>query len=98
MVDLREEWQLGDRQARGSLNTIAKYLGVGEKHGNGSDFARLWKEDRVRAEAYLRKDLELTARVAERLRLAGPYFPSTRHSDLEISADTGCERTVLSGV
>ena len=27
MVDLRDGWQLGDRQARGSLDSIAKHLG-----------------------------------------------------------------------
>jgi hypothetical protein len=65
MVDLREEWQLGDRQARGSLDTIARYLGVGEKNGHGEEFARLWREDRDRAIEYLRRDVELTARIAE---------------------------------
>ena len=67
MVDLREEWQLGDRQARGSLDTIAKHLGVGQKNGCGEDFARLWQTDREKAVAYLRNDLELTCRIAEAL-------------------------------
>jgi hypothetical protein len=67
MVDLREEWQLGDRQARGSLDTIAKHLGVGQKNGHGEDFARLWQTDREKALAYLRNDLELTGRIAEAL-------------------------------
>ena len=67
MVDLREEWQLGDRQARGSLDTIAKHLGVGQKNGHGEDFARLWQTDREKAVAYLRNDLELTGRIAEAL-------------------------------
>ena len=51
MVDLREEWQLGDRQARGSLDSIAKHLGVGQKNGHGEDFARLWQTDREKAMA-----------------------------------------------
>ena len=42
----------------------AKHLGVGEKSGDGKDFARLWATDRAAAEGYLRNDLELTARVA----------------------------------
>jgi 3'-5' exonuclease len=67
MVDLREEWQLGDRQARGSLDTIARHLGVGQKNGCGEDFARLWQTDREKAIAYLRNDLELTARIAQAL-------------------------------
>ena len=79
-VDLRESWQLGDRMARGSLDAIARHLGVGAKlsapvakcvpHGpmiTGKDFAGLWVSDRSTAEAYLRNDLELTVKVAERL-------------------------------
>ena len=64
-VDLREAWQLGDRQARGSLDAIARHLGVGAKNGEGKDFANLWATDRAKAIEYLRNDLELTARVAE---------------------------------
>jgi len=67
MVDLREAWQLGDRQARGSLDSIAKHLGVGAKNGNGKAFAELWQSDRKQAEAYLRNDLELTAKIARAL-------------------------------
>ena len=75
VVDLRDAWQLGDRQARGSLDSIAKHLGVGAKcvpHGplagkaiNGADFAGLWKSDRKSAEGYLRNDVELTAKIAD---------------------------------
>jgi hypothetical protein len=64
MVDLRDYWQLGDRQARGSLNSIAKHLGLGGKYGDGKDFAELWRSDREKAVAYLRNDVELTARIA----------------------------------
>lgn len=65
MVDLRDAWQLGDRQARGSLDTIAKHLGVGAKNGEGKEFAKLWQSDRDKAVEYLRNDLELTAKIAE---------------------------------
>jgi hypothetical protein len=64
MVDLRDCWQLGDRQARGSLDSISKHLGLGAKNGDGRAFAELWRADREKAVAYLRNDLELTARVA----------------------------------
>ncbi|MGD0745384.1 MAG: hypothetical protein ABSA45_09535 [Verrucomicrobiota bacterium] len=77
LVDLRDCWQLGDRQARGSLDSIARHLGVGAKcvpHGplsatkiTGADFAGLWKTDRKSAEAYLRNDIELTGKVADAL-------------------------------
>ena len=67
MIDLRDAWQLGDRQARGSLDVVAKHLGVGAKNGSGADFAKLWQSDRAKAVEYLRNDLELTARVADAL-------------------------------
>ena len=67
VVDLRDGWQLGDRQARGSLDSIAKHLGVGAKNGDGKAFAELWQSDRPKAEAYLRNDVELTAKVADAL-------------------------------
>ena len=65
MIDLRDAWQLGDRQARGSLDAIAKHLGVGAKNGNGADFAKLWETDRAAAVEYLKNDLELTAKIAD---------------------------------
>lgn len=65
MIDLRDGWQLGDRMARGSLDAIAKHLGVGAKNGDGKEFAALWQSDRAKAIEYLRNDLELTAKVAE---------------------------------
>jgi uncharacterized protein YprB with RNaseH-like and TPR domain len=65
VIDLRDAWQLGDRQARGSLDSIAKHLGVGAKNGDGKAFAELWQSDRAKAEAYLRNDIDLTAKVAD---------------------------------
>jgi predicted PolB exonuclease-like 3'-5' exonuclease len=67
VVDLRELWKLGDYQARGSLDSVARHLGVGGKNGDGKAFAELWQSDRPKAEAYLRNDLELTAKVADAL-------------------------------
>lgn len=69
VVDLRELWQLGDRQAHGSLDAIARHLGVGAKNGDGKDFANLWQSDRAKAVEYLRNDLALTRRVAEAMNL-----------------------------
>jgi uncharacterized protein YprB with RNaseH-like and TPR domain len=71
MIDLRDAWQLGDRQARGSLDSIAKHLGVGAKNGNGAEFAKLWLNDRAKAAEYLRNDLQLTAKVAHALAVVG---------------------------
>ena len=71
MVDLRDYWQLGDRQARGSLDSISKHLGLGAKNGDGKAFAELWRTDREEAVAYLQNDVELTARVAGVLGVTG---------------------------
>jgi len=66
-VDLRDVWQCGDRQAHGSLDSIAKHFGVGQKTGNGKDFAKLCETDREKALEYLRNDLMLTKAIAERM-------------------------------
>jgi hypothetical protein len=63
LIDLREAWQLGDRQARGSLDSVAKHLGVGQKNGDGAEFSKLWASDRNQALGYLSNDLQLTARI-----------------------------------
>jgi hypothetical protein len=81
LVDLREEWQLGDRQARGSLDAVARHLGVGQKHGHGEDFSQLWQNDRAKAVAYLRQDLELTAGIAAAMRVTGPVARGPQHPD-----------------
>jgi predicted PolB exonuclease-like 3'-5' exonuclease len=75
-VDILEAWQCGDRQERVSLNTLAKYLGVGAKNGSGADFAKLWQTERSIAEAYLRNDLALTEAVADRLGLLEEIKPA----------------------
>ncbi|MEI8290259.1 MAG: hypothetical protein WCH99_12380 [Verrucomicrobiota bacterium] len=67
VVDIRDNWQLGDRMAKGSLAAIAKHLGLGEKSGSGKDFAALLASDRKAAEAYLKNDVELTVKVANAL-------------------------------
>ena len=64
--DLMESWRLWTDE-RISLNNLAKLLGVGEKAGNGSDFARLYETDRPAALDYLRQDLNLTQAIAKRM-------------------------------
>ncbi len=67
--DLGDVWLCGQRWGEfpASLNAISKALGVGEKTGNGADFAELLKTDREAAMVYLRSDLELTAACATRM-------------------------------
>jgi hypothetical protein len=67
IVDLRDGWQLGNRQAHGSLDSICKFLGLGQKAGDGKDFAHLLETDRDKAFAYLEQDLKLTRALARRL-------------------------------
>ena len=65
VVDLREVWQLGDNRAHGSLGAISRHLGLGEKSGNGADFANLWKTNRQAAIDYCLQDVKLTQHVAD---------------------------------
>lgn len=66
-IDLMEAYQLGDRTDYVSLDTVAKFLGVGAKTGSGGQFADLLKFDVDAAARYLENDVMLTARVAERM-------------------------------
>lgn len=66
-IDLRDVWQMGDRQAEGSLDAIAKFFGIGAKTGNGKDFAALWESDKAAALAYLENDLNLTYAIGQRM-------------------------------
>jgi hypothetical protein len=63
-VDLIQVWQLGDYQALINLDTLARWLGVGAKNGDGADFGTLLTSDRAAALAYLENDLEITERCA----------------------------------
>lgn len=50
-----------------SLDTAAKFLGVGQKNGEGKDFAKLWATDRKSALSYLENDLRLCAGIAHKM-------------------------------
>lgn len=72
-VDTMQVWACGDRQTYIKLDALGRFLGCGGKSEGGctgADFARLWLSDNIfaereRARAYLERDLELTAEVAE---------------------------------
>ena len=68
-VDLRGIWQCGDKTAHGSLGSLCKLMGLGEKNGSGADFARLYGDENTREQAfsYLKNDLVLCSKLAERL-------------------------------
>jgi predicted PolB exonuclease-like 3'-5' exonuclease len=68
-IDLMAQYALGTRDLI-SLNTAAKALSVGRKNGDGAEFAKLYNgtaEEREKAVEYLRNDLVLTVRIAERI-------------------------------
>lgn len=67
LVDLRDEWLMGDRApAKGtsSLESVARFLGLPEKLGNGSEFAGMTPDER---KAYLLRDLEITLALYRRI-------------------------------
>lgn len=68
-VDLLPRWSCGVWNESIKLGDLAQFFGVGGKPDgiNGGDFARLWFEDRPTAVAYLRNDLEITAKCAARM-------------------------------
>lgn len=68
IIDLRPIWQLGDRQAHGSLDDISKFFGLAGKSGSGKDFAELWAKDRDKAIEYLKNDLLLTQELYRRMK------------------------------
>jgi len=73
-IDTMAVWSAGDRNGTVSLDTLARFFGVGQKPEGigGGDFARLWAgtvDERRKAITYLRNDLDMTAAVAERMGL-----------------------------
>lgn len=67
LVDLMVQWQLGDREAESSLDSVARFLGVGQKSGKGADFAFLWKNDKVAARKYLENDCRLLQGIHQKM-------------------------------
>ena len=71
IVDTMRVWACGAVGGNSfvKLDVLAKAFGVGAKNGDGAKFAELWASDASAAAAYLLNDLELTYRVARRLRV-----------------------------
>jgi DNA polymerase elongation subunit (family B) len=66
-IDLLEMWTCGRKDDSIKLADLAKFLGCGEKSGNGADFQSLWETDRPKAIEYLKNDIELTERIAKKM-------------------------------
>ena len=64
VYDLAEVWKLGDKNNFISLDRISRFFGLGQKSGSGKDFAALLDSDKEAAYEYLRKDIQLTEKLA----------------------------------
>jgi DNA polymerase elongation subunit (family B) len=67
IIDLADVWKLGVYNDNISLDRLSKVLGIGQKSGSGKDFHKMLEENPAKALEYLRTDLELTAKLAQRL-------------------------------
>ena len=68
LVDARELWGLGDRDPKGKLGEVMRFLDVGEKSGDGSQFYKLLQTNPKAAREYLVNDIRGTANVYERIK------------------------------
>jgi hypothetical protein len=77
-VDLAKVWKLyaWERELI-SLDRLGRFLGIGGKSGSGSSFGSLLYESQERAEAYLRRDLEIVWEAAVRMGVIQLAQPKT---------------------
>jgi len=66
-IDLAEQFKLGRKDTYVSLDRLARAMNVGSKSGSGKDFSTLLDTDPAKAIEYLRNDLMLTLKVAQRM-------------------------------
>ena len=66
-IDLEDVWRAGVFKAHMSLDRMCKACGLEGKTGSGKFFSVLFEEDREAALDYLHNDLEITAKLAERV-------------------------------
>lgn len=69
IIDIADRWGCGEHsdQDKISLDTLARFLEIGRKNGDGSQFAELLAKDRAAAAIYLQNDLDLTAEAFKRI-------------------------------
>ena len=69
ITDLMKIWTLDRYGTYAKLDTVGRALGLGGKTDgiDGSQFHVLWSTDRAKAVEYLRRDVELTAAIHERI-------------------------------
>lgn len=74
-VDLMERFTMGAPGEFVSLDTVAKFFGVGQKNGNCLEIARQLAECPSKAIAYLENDLDLTLAIAKKMGVADLISP-----------------------
>src|SRR6185295_2941177 len=68
LVDAMTVWNMSHQHVSGSgLGAVALALGVGEKPGNGAEFAELLKSDPEKAREYAVNDVNLLRNIVERM-------------------------------
>ncbi len=66
-IDLEHLWNNGNKNEHTALNTVSKFLRVGQKTGEGKDFGALWHDNKPAALEYLKTDCKLLVGIAERM-------------------------------
>lgn len=66
-IDTRLMFQLGRKEARSSLDAVSRFFGMEGKSETGKEFYLWLEEDPEKAKEYLRKDLDLTWGIAEKM-------------------------------
>lgn len=66
-IDLEHLWNNKNKQEHTALNTVAKFLRVGEKCGEGKDFGALWHSNKPAAIEYLKTDCTLLEGIAKKM-------------------------------
>lgn len=70
-IDIREVWQLGDRQvATDGMNGLCRILGVQQKTGDGKYFWRMYRDNPIEAVLYHLSDLQCTECLAQKMGLS----------------------------
>ena len=68
LVDVRELFHFYEKDPKGKLGEVMRFLGVGEKSGDGSQFYQLLQTNPKAAREYLVNDIRGTAAVYERIK------------------------------
>lgn len=65
-IDLMQIWGCGFHEFV-KLDTVAKYFGIGSKNGDGAKFKEMYLNNVEEALNYLKNDVELTSKVAQKM-------------------------------